>query len=171
MLLCEVLHLQSRCGILKSEESYSTQTGPTSTGGKNVEVWGKPRCAGQPHYEKHATNGNGQSLPIFKLLSLNVVELITHKCLQDCSSTQPYCLAKRRAFLLLHQSMLAKVQIRMLASMISLCLVPQALNNRCQASSPTQQAEPWSCHPHSRSFAPPIVAFWPPSSARSTQPL
>ena len=106
-----------------------------------------------------------------KLFTLNVVELITHKCLEDCSSTLPYCLAKRRTFLLLHQSMLAKVQIRMLAGMISLCLVLQALNNRCQANSPTQQAEPWFCHPPPRSFAPPIVAFWLPSSARSMQPL
>lgn len=67
-----------------------------------------------------------------KLFALNVVELITQMCLGACSSMQPYCLARRKNFLLLHQSMPAKVQIRMLAGMIFLCPAPpQALNKRC----------------------------------------
>lgn len=58
------------------------------------------------------------------------------------------------------------------AGWYGLC-VPCALGleQRYQASSRTQQAEPWSSHPLSHFFVPPIIASSLPSFSHSMQPL
>lgn len=152
--------------LLKSEESYNIEDDPTATG-ERISICG---VKSPPRGQTFRTL-RGKRKYSHQAVALNIVDLITQRCLVACSSMQPYCHARRRTFLLLHQSMPAQVQIRMLAGTTSLCPASQALNDHRQASSQTRQAEPWSCHPPSHSFAPPIIASSLPSFAHSMQPL